>query len=94
MFQAETIHQNKIQFCLYLAGTIRHNLDPFNQYDDEALWKALEKAHLKQKFSPLTPGSGAHQNDGSSKAKGLSTAVDSDGDNFSVGEKQLICLSR
>lgn len=75
-------------------GTIRHNLDPFNQYDDEALWKALEKAHLKQKFSPLTPGSGAHQNDGSSKAKGLSTAVDSDGDNFSVGEKQLICLSR
>jgi len=69
-------------------GTIRHNLDPFNQYSDAALWKALEKAHLKQKF--VQSGTGSSGDD----RKGLMTSVDSEGENFSVGEKQLICLSR
>ena len=31
-------------------GTLRYNLDPFSRYDDEALWSALEKAHLKEKI--------------------------------------------
>lgn len=29
------------------AGTLRMNLDPFQQYNDENVWKALEHAHLK-----------------------------------------------
>ena len=29
------------------SGTLRMNLDPFEQYDDNQLWMALEKAHLK-----------------------------------------------
>lgn len=29
------------------VGTIRYNLDPFNQYDDVQLWKALESTHVK-----------------------------------------------
>ena len=29
------------------SGTLRMNLDPFEQYDDKDLWMALEKAHLK-----------------------------------------------
>ena len=29
------------------SGTIRMNLDPFNVYKDEDLWKALELSHLK-----------------------------------------------
>eukprot|EP00094_Tigriopus_californicus_P010393 TCALIF_10025-PA protein Name:"Similar to ABCC5 Multidrug resistance-associated protein 5 (Homo sapiens)" AED:0.10 eAED:0.10 QI:113/0.84/0.78/0.92/0.76/0.71/14/0/1294 len=61
-------------------GTLRYNLDPFNQYSDQKIWIALEKSHLKEKIS------GAHNQ--------LSMTVDSDGDNFSVGEKQLICLAR
>ncbi len=30
------------------SGTLRMNLDPFEQYDDKDLWMALEKAHLKE----------------------------------------------
>ena len=29
------------------VGTIRYNLDPFNQYSDDDLWKALERTHTK-----------------------------------------------
>ena len=29
------------------VGTIRYNLDPFNQHDDNALWESLEKCHVK-----------------------------------------------
>lgn len=28
-------------------GTIRYNLDPFNVFDDDDLWVACEKAHIK-----------------------------------------------
>ena len=30
------------------------NLDPFDQYSDEDVWKALESAHLKNFVSSLT----------------------------------------
>ena len=29
------------------SGSLRFNLDPFDQYSDEHIWQALEKAHLK-----------------------------------------------
>lgn len=31
---------------MYL-GTVRFNLDPFNEHNDADLWEALERAHLK-----------------------------------------------
>lgn len=27
---------------------VRYNLDPFKQHSDKELWKALEKAHLRE----------------------------------------------
>ena len=29
------------------SGNMRSNLDPFNKYSDDELWRTLEHAHLK-----------------------------------------------
>lgn len=38
------------------SGTLRMNLDPFNKESDEAVWKALELAHLKHFVKGLNSG--------------------------------------
>lgn len=62
------------------TGTLRVNLDPFESYSDEQIWTALELAHLKTFVSSL-PQQLNHQ-------------ISEGGGNLSVGQKQLVCLSR
>src|SRR5699024_9233275 len=46
------IPQDPVLFC----GTIRFNLDPFQEYSDQQLWTILELAHLKPFVSSLEQG--------------------------------------
>ena len=36
------------------SGSLRMNLDPFEQYSDEQLWSVLELAHLKEFVSGVS----------------------------------------
>ena len=45
-----------LQDPVLFSGTLRMNLDPFDQYTDEKIWSALEHAHLKRFISSLNKG--------------------------------------
>ena len=45
-----------LQDPVVFTGTLRFNLDPFDQYSDEELWKALDVTHLKTYVSNLEEG--------------------------------------
>uniref|UniRef100_A0A7N6BYH4 ATP-binding cassette, sub-family C (CFTR/MRP), member 3 n=1 Tax=Anabas testudineus TaxID=64144 RepID=A0A7N6BYH4_ANATE len=62
------------------SGTLRMNLDPFEKYSDEEVWKALEHSDL-HKFVSNHPAK-------------LELECSEGGENLSVGQRQLVCLAR
>ncbi|XP_051862486.1 probable multidrug resistance-associated protein lethal(2)03659 isoform X2 [Drosophila albomicans] len=62
------------------SGSMRYNLDPFEEYSDVKLWDALEEVKLKPVISELP--------------NGLQSIISEGGTNFSIGQRQLVCLAR
>ncbi|CAG7829724.1 unnamed protein product, partial [Allacma fusca] len=56
------------------SGTVRYNLDPFDQFQDDELWQVIEDVELKD------------------AVPALDFKVSDGGGNFSVGQRQLVCL--
>lgn len=61
-------------------GTVRSNLDPLEEYTDEQIWEALDKCRL---------GDEVRKKDGK-----LDSIVTENGENWSMGQRQLVCLGR
>ncbi|KAJ8951066.1 hypothetical protein NQ318_003764 [Aromia moschata] len=61
------------------SGTLRYNLDPFDEYTDEVLYRAINEVELKDPANIINR---------------LENRVMDGGSNYSVGQRQLICLAR
>lgn len=62
------------------SGSLRMNIDPFDSFSDEQIWKAIEHSHLKSFVT--------------STKLGLLHEIAEGGENLSIGQRQLVCLAR
>ncbi|KAI9398565.1 hypothetical protein POPTR_003G197200v4 [Populus trichocarpa] len=61
-------------------GTVRSNLDPLEEYTDEQIWEVLDKCQLGDEVRK--------------KERKLDSTVIENGENWSMGQRQLVCLGR
>ena len=87
------------------SGSLRYNLDPFGEHTDDEIWNALDLAHLKSHVMGMENGLDStvlesknhitlYNNRTSHFFSCFVLFCCADGENFSVGQRQLICMAR
>lgn len=87
---------------LLLEGTLRFNIDPFNEYSNEVVKKSLERVNFWSTIETKKKDEQAAHEVGRpgidmkllSEHKDLNFKIESRGENLSIGQRQLICIAR
>ncbi|DAZ95067.1 TPA: hypothetical protein N0F65_002961 [Lagenidium giganteum] len=75
---------------LYLCR-VREYLDPFNEISDDAMWSVIQKVGLCRSVDSLEHDSACSERP---RVASLDTPLYCDGENWSLGERQLLALAR
>lgn len=71
-----------------VSGTLRSNLDPFNQHDDKTLWDALKRSYLVESTKPESQDVADDKTNSANKFT-LDSVVEEEGGNLSLGQVNL-----
>ncbi|CAO3645741.1 unnamed protein product [Cunninghamella blakesleeana] len=78
------------------SGTIKSNMDPFNEFNDASISEALLRMNLISEVNSSLSSTSSVENQDTNQNifENLNSPITEGGQNISAGQKQLICLAK